>query len=79
MTAFENNEAPARRAEHMIEDRYQRAAKRWGYEHDLEHTEEEWEALILEYAMRHDWSAVGGLARRALEMRIARPIESALR
>lgn len=68
-------EVYALRAARLVEDEYQRATKRWGFDHDIKHTEEEWEALILDYAMRHNWSAVGGLARRALEMRIARPIE----
>lgn len=69
-------EGYTRRARHMVEDEYDRAARRWGFEHDLEHTEEEWEALILERALAHDWKAAANLATRALAMRIARPIEA---
>lgn len=63
-------------AAQMCDREYERAAGRWTLEHDLQHTEDEWEALILRYAMEHKWSAVAGLARRALVMRIARPVEA---
>lgn len=72
----EVDEVYGKRAEHMIEDEYRRAAERWTFAHDLTHTEEEWEALILKYTLEHRWKEVSALARRALEMRIARPIEA---
>ena len=62
------------RAQEMIDSRYARMSERWTWQHDLEHTDEEWEALILRYALNHQWLDVAVLARRAVVMGIARPL-----
>ncbi|KKN74318.1 hypothetical protein LCGC14_0391190 [marine sediment metagenome] len=69
----------ANRALNMVLTKRGHQRRDWSFEHDLLHTEEEWEGLILKFALEHRWTDVGALALAAQEMRIAAPVEAMAR
>ena len=69
----------ANRALNMMLTKRGHQRRDWSFEHDLLHTEEEWEGLILKFALEHRWTDVGALALAAQEMRIAAPVEAMAR